>query len=135
MRGRDYLAHITVCTSALSLIWHQIRPPVCESRQPLASWACNPTDPYPDWHGLFTLVTSTETFNAPLSLFFSLSLLLFPSPNTHYFFSIYLTTLCPHCLSLYVTILSHHMNSSLPHLSSCSHDIAILLISFKNHMV
>lgn len=72
---RDYLAHITMCTPVLSLIWHPVRPPVCVDRQPLALWPCNPTDPYPDWHGLFTLLTSIQSFSAvSLSLF---------SLNTH----------------------------------------------------
>lgn len=107
VRGRDYLAHITVCTSALSLIWHQVRPPVCEGRQPLASWACNPTDPYPDWHGLFTLVTSIETFNALLSLSFSLSF----------------TFLSQYTLSFF-----HLFNYPLPSLS-----VTVCHISFPSH--
>lgn len=88
----------------------------------LASWACNPTDPYPDWHGLFTLVTSTETFNAPLSLFFSLSLLLFPPPNTHYLSSIYLTfaLIVFHYMSQFFPITWTHPSPICPHVHMIS---------------
>lgn len=118
VRGRDNLAHITVCTSALSLIWHQVRPPVCEGGQPLASWALILIQTGMAfshwWPVLRPLMLSSHSLFSSLFYFFSL--------NTHYISSIYLT-LCPRCHSLYITFLFHHMNSSLPHLSSCSHEV------------
>lgn len=70
-----------MCTPAHSLIWHPVRPPVCVDSQPLALWPCNPTDPYPDWHGLFTLLTSIQSLNG-----LSLPLLLFISQHTLFLF-------------------------------------------------
>lgn len=66
--GRDYLAHITVCTSALSLIWHQVRPPVCESRQP---WP----------HGHVTPLILIQTGMAFSHWWPVLRPLMFPSPS------------------------------------------------------